>query len=164
MKTKGFTLLEALIVCVIMGIIGTISIPQIIPYLSELSLNKNTLTLEQAVKEARSTALKKSRLIYIDFSQATTNHDDLGGLIQIKQNDGTVISQSYFDKDIVFDSASSTIENSKITFDYMGQPVGGSNLPENFTESKNKITVKHTGSNLINSIKISPVTGATSIQ
>jgi hypothetical protein len=134
------------------------------PYLSEFTLDKNTQALEQSIKEARSIALKKSRLIYIDFSQAATNHDDSGGLIQIKQNDGTLISDSYLDKNILFDSTSSTVTGSKITFDYMGQPVGDSNLPENFTESNNKVTVKYNGSSLSKSITISPVTGATSIQ
>ncbi|MDD3012075.1 MAG: prepilin-type N-terminal cleavage/methylation domain-containing protein [Candidatus Gastranaerophilales bacterium] len=164
MKTKGFTLFEVLITCVIVGAVACIAIPQIMPYLSEFTLNKNTQTLEQSVKEARSTALKKSRLIYIDFSQAATNHDDSGGLIQIKQNDGTVISESYLDKNILFDSSSSTIANNKVTFDYMGQPVGDSNLPENFTESNNTITVKNNDSALSKSITISPITGATSIQ
>jgi len=164
MKRNGFTLFEVLITCVIVGAVACIAIPQIMPYLSEFSLNKNTQALEQSVKEARSTALKKSRFIYIDFSQATVNHDDSGGLIQIKQNDGTVISESYLDKDILFDSSSSTIASNKVTFDYMGQPVGDSNLPENFTESNNKITVKYNGSTLSKSITISPITGATSIQ
>jgi len=164
MKKEGFTLFEIIITCVIIGAIACIAIPQIMPYLSEFSLNKNTQALEQSIKEARSIALKKSRLVYIDFSQAATNHDDSGGLIQIKQNDGTVISESYLDKNILFDSSSSTIANNKVTFDYMGQPVGDSNLPENFIESNNKITVKYSGSDLSKSITISPITGATSIQ
>jgi len=163
MIKTGFTLFEVLITFAIIAAIACMTIPQILPYITEYSLNKNAQYLEQTIKEARSLAIKKSCLVYIDLSQATTNHDEFGGLVQIKQNDGTVLSENYLDKNIFFDSASSTIANNKIFFDYLGEPVGNLNKPENFTEPNNKISVKYERSNLLRSITISPITGATSI-
>ena len=152
----GFTLLEVLICTLIIGIISLLAVPNILSQIKEFELEQDVSTVKQLIKESRSIAITRSRTIYIDFSQANINHSENGGLIQIKQNDGTVISQSYLSYNILYNTSTSTIQNQKIIFNFQGQPVDSTGSISGFTTSNNKITIgAYKNNNLVSSRSMS---------
>lgn len=161
---NGFNLTELLVTMAIISALSFIAIPPLLPKIKEFSLKENVLTVTQVLNETRSLAIKKSARVYADFSQAGTNHENTGGLIQIVQGDGTILSQVYLDQNILFNSSQSSIQNKSVNFDYKGRPVDSTNNTDNFTSSNNTIAVSYY--NLSNqaihtkTIKIAPMTGA----
>lgn len=141
-RKKAFTLLELLTVIVIGGIVATISIPNLVPQMRELSVERGAMQVEQAINEARSFAIKKSRNVYIDFSQANANQENNGGLVQILQeNDNSILYDFSLEKNVIFKNESSTINNNRVTFDYQGQPLGPSGNASGFDDTNNIIYI-----------------------
>ncbi len=87
--------------------------------------------MEQALKEARSNAIKKSCTVNADFSNAVGNNGQNGGIIEIKDPDGTVLDSVILSHNIYLNTASSTIQDNKVFFDYRGEPVDSSGVIDN---------------------------------
>ena len=160
---KAFTLLEVMITLLIAGIIALLAVPNILSLMKDFQVKEGLLELEQTVKQARNIAISKSRTVSIDFSQAGANHDTNGGLMQIKQKDGTVISQIYFNKNVLYNAGLSNIQQNQIIFNFNGQPVDSSGATSGFTTSNNKVTISYystSGSVLASKyLKVTPGTG-----
>lgn len=162
-KRKGMSFTEVIVTVAILATMAAIAVPSLLPKLKEFSVRDNALRVAAMINEARSLAIKKSEVIYIDFSQATSNHGEQGGLVQIAYNDGTVISQTYLDKNIRLNTTQSTISNQEITFDFKGRPTDDTGNYLNFSSSNNKVAIsffKQNGSPVTTrTMKISPITG-----
>lgn len=161
---KAFTLLEVMITLLIAGIISMLAVPNILTLIKDFQVKEGLLDMEQAVKQARNIAISKSRTVIIDFSQAGTNHDTSGGLMQIKQKDGTVLSQLYFKKNVLYNAGLSNIQGNKIIFNFQGKPVDDSDSVSGFTTGNNKVTISYYGTNgsvlASKYLKIIPETGS----
>ncbi|EKE04148.1 MAG: hypothetical protein ACD_20C00101G0001 [uncultured bacterium] len=163
---QGFTMLEALITLVIIGVLSLIAVPSLMHQIKDWRVKEDSLIVEQAIKEARSNAITRSRTCLLDFSQAATHNGTNGGLVQVKQNDGTVISQFYLSDNVLYNNSASTISGDEIRFDFRGQPVDSSGATSGFTTSTNQVTISYySGSTAIasKSITVTPVTGYTII-
>lgn len=160
-KFKAFNLSELVVTVAIIGIASTISVPKLFPMIKEFRVKENVLATEQAIKEARSIAIKKSSTIYIDFSKATSTTTSSGGLIEIKDDaDDSVLKQIYLDEKTIYNATQSTIDNSVIYFDYKGRPVDSSGDLAGFSTSNNQVSISNSGSDkIIKSLTISPITG-----
>ncbi|OGI25417.1 MAG: hypothetical protein A2287_06685 [Candidatus Melainabacteria bacterium RIFOXYA12_FULL_32_12] len=159
---QAFTLLEVLITFVIAGIIALMAIPTLMGQIKDWQVKEDILKVEQAIKEARSNAITRSRTCLIDFSQASTSNGQDGGLVQVKQGNGTLISQFYLSKNVLYNSTSSTISSNVIRFDFRGQPVDSSGATSGFTTSTNQVTISYyKGSTALasKSTTVTPVTG-----
>jgi Tfp pilus assembly protein FimT len=159
---KAFTLMELLVIFVIIGILSLIGIPGLMSQLKDFQVKEDMMKVEQAIKEARSTAITASSTHLIDFSEANTNHGTNGGLIKVKKADGTVISELYLTKGVLYNSGSSNIASNVIRFDFKGQPVGSSGLTSEFTDSNNRVTISYISGTtplVSKSLIVSPVTG-----
>ena len=125
-------------------------------------VNDALIDVEQIIKQAKSIAVRESRTIITDFSSATANHNDDGGLIQIKQTDNTVILSVYLYKNILFSAGGSTVDSSEIRFDYLGQPIDYTNDVSGISDSNNLITINYSKNGntcCARSLRIEPVTG-----
>jgi len=178
MKIKGITLIELLIVCVIMGIIGTMAASMVLKNLPAHEVAENIKTTGQALVRAKSLAVKESRVILADFSEASSNHNgdgsvitgtpeneskSLGGKIEIKRSDGTVLDTYYLSYNNKLNNTGTTILNNQVRFDYLGEPVDGSNSTSGFTESHNTINISayRAGSaKASKSLSVTPMTGS----
>lgn len=159
---EGFTFLEAIITVVIIGVIALMGIPALLDQLKDFQVKTDISKVQQAVKEARSSAITRSSICKVDFSQANVNHGDEGGLIQVKNNSGTVLSEIYLSRNVLYDSSSSTIENDILSFDFKGQPITSTGVPADFTQSNNTVTISYyKGSTPVasKSFRVIPVTG-----
>ena len=160
---RGFTLLEVLVSIMIISTISIVGIPKLLPLIKEFSIKENTAQVITAINESRNTAIRRSGLIYIDFSQANTNHDDKGGLIKIFKGDDTLVSQIYLDKNVIYNSNQSTIQSNIIYFDYKGRPSDDQENINNFTSENNRVAVSYINNKgsvvLTKILDISPFTG-----
>ena len=160
---KAFTLLEGLVTLTIISVMVLITIPNLLPLIKSFNVKANLLTLEQAVNETRSLAIKKSGTVYLDFAQATANNGDNGGLLEIKQNDGTLITQIYLEENILYNATGSTIDGNVVRFDFQRQPVDATGDPDGFTTGNNTVSIAFYsggGNALVSkSLTISPITG-----
>lgn len=163
---QGFTLLEVLITLVIIGVLSFIAVPSLMHQIKDWQVKEDVLKVEQAIKEARSNAITRSRTCFLDFSQASTHNGTNGGLVQVKQSDNTLISQSYLSDNVLYNSSASTIPSDEIRFDFRGQPVDNSGATTGFTTSTNQVTISYYSESTAiasRSISITPVTGYTTI-
>lgn len=161
-KRKGFTILELIIASVILGVVATMAISPVFGDLPEHKVNNDIITVEQALKMTKSEATKTSSLIITDFAQAASNNGDTGGLIQVKDSDGTVLRSFSMNKNVLYNSGASTIANNQVRFDYKGQPVDKFDGVRGFEESSNTISISFynkQGAAATKSLEVQPVTG-----
>ena len=162
----AFSLLELLITCVMIGVIATMAISPVLQDLPQHKVNNDIMTVEQALTIAKSLASKVSGTVIVDFSQATSNNGDNGGLIQIKDNNGTMLKSFSMNKNVLYNSGSSTIANNEVWFNFKGQPMDSSGSISGFTSSSNTIVISYcSGGNCIasDSLEINPLTGSIDI-
>ena len=162
MRKNGLTLAELIVTCLVVSIMSTLAVSSAISDIPQHKVNDALIDIEQVINQAKSIAVRESRTIITDFSSATTNHNDNGGLIQIKQTDNTVILSVYLYKNILFSAGGSTVDSSEIRFDYLGQPVDDTNDINGISDSNNLITINYSKNGNIycaRSLRIEPVTG-----
>lgn len=75
MKNQGFTLLELLAVVAIIAILATISIPLLKKQRALSSLDKNTISLKTALKEAKQQAIITNSVVKLDLTGQSQNSD-----------------------------------------------------------------------------------------
>ncbi len=163
-KNKAFTLLELLVTVMILGLLAMLSISNVLNTVPEFETDEDSKKVEQALRQARSIAIRESRNINADFSSAINNKGDNGGIITIEQADGTIIKSIVLSHNVLFNSSTSTISDNKVAFDYLGQPVDNTGEVTGFTEDNNLVTISFYKSNApkySKNILISPVTGNT---
>lgn len=162
-QNNGFTLLELLITCIIIGIISLLSINSVMAQIPNFKVNEDIKNVEQVLKKTRSIAIKKSCTIKTDFSKAFNNNGtDIGGIIEIKDSNGNILDSISLNHNVYLNTASSTIQNNSVSFDYRGQPVDNAGSISNFNNTNNLITVSYYYGNIIKaskSLKVLPMTG-----
>ena len=160
---KAFTLLEAMVSLLIVGILLAIAIPSIGSQIKSYQVKEDIMMVEQILKEARNLAITKSRTVYADFSEASVNHGESGGLIKVSQINGRILTETALGKNVFFNQGSSTINGRRVIFNFHGQPVDSGGLTSGFTRSNNKITISYYNSRGVvkasKSLTVSPVTG-----
>lgn len=140
---KGYSLTELLTALVIIGVISTIATSNLLTNIHKHTVQNDIMQVEQAIKLARSNAVKTSSIIEADFTKATTNNGDDGGIIEIKKSDGAVLTSVALSKNVQLNSTGSTIANKKIIFDFRGQPIDSTGDTDGFTDSNNKVTISY---------------------
>lgn len=144
-KTTGFTLLELLITILIIGLISSFAISSVLTQIPNFKVKEDIKSVEQALKKARSSAIKKSCIINADFSKAFSNNGEEGGIIEIKDTNGTLLDTVALSHNSLLNTSLSTIQNNIVSFDYRGQPVDSSGLVDGFNAANNKITISYYG-------------------
>ncbi|HSA06464.1 MAG TPA: hypothetical protein P5556_04735 [Candidatus Gastranaerophilales bacterium] len=165
-KYKAYTVVELIITAVVITVIASIAISPVLKDLPEHKVKNDIITIERSLKIGKSEATKTSGTVIVDFSQATTNNGENGGLIQIKDSEGTVLDSFFLTKNALFNPESSTIANNEVRFDFKGQPVDSAGSTDNFTTFSNTIVISYykDGNPIASkSLKISPVTGSVEI-
>lgn len=164
MKKTAFTLMELLVTIFVISVLSFVVLNNVLAQIPELKTQEDIKTLEQALKQARSSAIKISSTVKVDFSTAARRHESYrGGEIKIKKTDGTVISSIYLNENVLYNTSKSSIENSVVWFDFRGQPVDESGLTNEFTTNNNKITISYYDGDAVKasrSLRITPLTGA----
>lgn len=80
-NNKGFTLTELAILCVLIGVVGAIAIPNIISWLPEMRLKRGAMALHSHMVNVRMNAVKENRDWAIVFDTANNRYfvcDDAG--------------------------------------------------------------------------------------
>lgn len=161
-KNTGFTLLELLITVLILGIISMLSISTVLSQVPGFKVKEDIKNVEQIIKKARSSAIKKSCTINADFSKALTNNGENGGIIEIKEQDGTVLDSVTLSHNILINTALTNIQNNNIAFDYRGQPLDNTGSSDGFDNTNNKVTISYydgTTAKSTESLTVLPMTG-----
>ena len=161
-KTTGFTLLELLITILIIGLISSLAVSSVLTQIPNFKVKEDIKSVEQALKKARSIAIKKSCIINADFSKALNNNGEEGGVIEIKDTNGTVLDSVALNHNSLLNASLSTIQNNIVAFDYRGQPVDSNGLVDGFNATNNKITISYydrSSPKFSRSLIILPMTG-----
>lgn len=103
-KTKGFTLIEILIVLAIAIIILSIGIPTFIRGKKNAALKTQALTLKADLELTRTIAKAKSANARLDFDSPSNN----SGSYTVKEPDGTVKRRVTFDQGVTADFSALT--------------------------------------------------------
>lgn len=140
-KNKGFSLLELIITSVIIVVVSTIAISPLMDDVPEQKVRNDIILVEQAIKRAKSIAVRTSETVTVDFSSATAAYNGQGGRILIKNSDGTVVEDYILDSNVFYNPEYSTIENNQIIFDYKGQPVDSSGTTSGFSTDSNTVII-----------------------
>jgi prepilin-type N-terminal cleavage/methylation domain-containing protein len=159
-NTFGYSLLELSVVTVIVGVTSAVAMSTVWQSIPTIEAKEGLRTVEQTLLLAKSTAIRLSQTIIVDLSQAKSNHNNNGGIIEIKNTAGTVINTYYLNKNVLIDNSSTT--GNYVLFDFRGQPVGSSGNTSAITSSNNTLVVtynKGNGSLALKQLEISPVTG-----
>jgi len=150
--STGFTLFELLITVFIAGLISLLAISNVLSQIPNFKVKEDIKTVEQALKKARSSAIKK----------ALNNNGENGGIIEITEQDGTVLDSVTLNHNSLLNQSSSTIQNNIIAFDYRGQPLDSTGATDGFNNTNNGITISYyDGSDpkFSESLTILPITG-----
>ncbi|OGH99919.1 MAG: hypothetical protein A2039_08770 [Candidatus Melainabacteria bacterium GWA2_34_9] len=161
-KHIGFTLLELLITVFIAGLISLLAINSVLSQIPNFKVKEDIKTVEQVLKKARSNAIKKSCVINADFSKALNNNGENGGIIEITEQDGTVLDSVSLSRNSLLNPSSSTIQNNIVAFDYRGQPLDNTGVTDGFNNTNNRITISFYGGStpkFSESLTILPITG-----
>lgn len=159
---SGFTLLELLVTFVILGIISLLAINGTIQQIPDFKVKEDVETVEQALKIARSTAIKKSCIIEADFSKASGNNGENGGIIEVKDQNGNIYESFVLNHNVYLNPSATTLENNVVDFDYRGTPIDNSGSAEGFDSSNNTVSISYyDGYNIkvSKNLKILPMTG-----
>ena len=160
--STGFTLFELLITVFIAGLISLLAISNVLSQIPNFKVKEDIKSVEQALKKARSSAIKKSCIINADFSKALNNNGENGGIIEITEQDGTVLDSVTLNHNSLLNQSSSTIQNNIVAFDYRGQPLDSTGATDGFNNTNNGITISYyDGSDpkFSESLTILPITG-----
>jgi len=161
-KHIGFTLFELLITVFVAGLISLLAMSSILSQIPNFKVKEDIKSVEQALKKARSSAIKKSCIINADFSKALNNNGENGGIIEITEADGTVLDSVTLSHNSLLNTSSSTIQNNIVAFDYRGQPLDSAGTVDGFNNTNNNITISYyDGTNPIfsESLTVLPMTG-----
>ena len=161
-KHKGFSLVELIIATIVVGVVASMAMAPVFGDLPEHKVKNDIITVEQALKIAKSEAAKTSDTVTADFALAASNNGEHGGLIQIKASDGVVLTSFSLNKSVLYNSGASTIANNQVRFDYRGQPIDSLGDVSGFTTAANTIAIsfhdKH-GIAATETLKVQPLTG-----
>lgn len=160
MNKKGFTLLELLTVVVIIGIIATTALSTVWRAIPEHTLKEDARAIEQFLIKAKSTAIKQSGVVIVDFSAASTNHTPNGGIITMLDIDNNTLDALILNRNVLINS-NSTVDG-ELIFNYQGRPVDSTYSAAGFTESNNTLVFsyyKKTTPLHSKTLTISPLTG-----
>ncbi|OGI00619.1 MAG: hypothetical protein A2Y25_04505 [Candidatus Melainabacteria bacterium GWF2_37_15] len=162
---KGFSLLELMVTVVLIGIVSTLAISTVFRDLPAHQAKNGIITVEQALKTAKSIAAKISETVTVDFALASSNNGDKGGIIQLKDSTGAVITIFALNKNVQYNAGSSTIVNNKVIFDFRGQPVDATGDVSGFDTTCNTIAISYKDNGVLASetIRVNPLTGSVDV-
>jgi len=161
-KFKGFTLIELLICIGLIFILASISLPGLLSQIPEYKTKQDIKIVEQALKQGRSIAVKKSANITVDFTGALSNNGENGGIIALKDSNNNTLKTLALNKNVKINNLS-TVLNNKVVFDYRGQPLGEDGTLSSFDNSTNKVIISYFDGNIAKysqTLTISPMTGS----
>ena len=139
MKSKGFSLIEILIIIAVIGILSLISLPIYRSINPTLSLNANTRQIASHLRQAQQLAVEEQNN-YTAVFDINTNYYEIINM----QSSSTVISQT-LQNNITIDSISNLTDNT-VTFTITGSALeSGEIILKNANNETKNIEIKPSG-------------------
>ena len=84
MDTKGFSLLELMVVVIIVGVLAAVAAPNMNGWMAKRTLNSATRDLASDIRWARSEAVNRNQNVSIQFSDANGSYEIIANGVRIK--------------------------------------------------------------------------------
>jgi len=151
-QKKGFTLVELMVVIAIIGIIGAISSLNLVTGLPKYRLKRASRDITSHLRKARSTAIKTSSTIIIQFATDNDSYSIDGKVYPAADENSNNALSSYYGSGLSFDRGNYeagnpiTFPGQRVTFNSRGiSPSLGSIYISNNEGDVNKIAISRAG-------------------
>jgi len=88
-NSRGFSLVELLVVITIIGILTALTAPSIVSAMKSNAMNSTTAQVAGLIEQARETAVSQNTYVWVAFSPQDSNNTDTLSVAVIESKDGT---------------------------------------------------------------------------
>ncbi len=165
-KNTGYSLMELMITVALIGIVSALAISPLLQDVPQHKVNNDIILVNQAIRTAKSTAIRTSETTTIDFSSADSAYGSKGGRILVRDNSGAIIKDFILNNGVLYNSTASTIASNKVIFNFKGQPVDSTGSTAGFDSSNNTVAVSaYNGTSAVATriLTVNPLTGSVEI-